>query len=151
MRRAARHGCRAADNLRSIHPGLRADAAACQESPDQPLAAQLDTLADALVAASPDIAYLGVPFAGHVALTTRLRKQLPGTWFVGVGSTFEFLNGDRRRAPAWLQRLGLEWAHRLVLQPRFWRRYLVQGLPFAASLGVRVVAIRARNAVVRGG
>jgi N-acetylglucosaminyldiphosphoundecaprenol N-acetyl-beta-D-mannosaminyltransferase len=142
---------RAADYLRSIHPRLRADAVACQNGPEQPLAAQLDTLADALVAAAPDIAYLGVPFAGHVALTTRLRQQLPATWFVGVGSTFEFLNGDRRRAPVWLQRLGLEWAHRLVLQPRLWRRYLVDGLPFAASLGARVIATRARKAVVRGG
>ena len=141
---------RAADRLARDYPALRVDAVACHEFPEQPLAAQLDALAAALVAAAPQIAYLGVPFTGQVLLMTRLRQRLPGTWFVGVGSSFEFLNGDRRRAPLWLQRLGLEWAHRLVLQPRFWRRYLVQGLPFAASLGVRVLAIRARRAVARG-
>ena len=141
---------RAADRLASVSPSLRVDAVACYEYPEQPLAEQLDTLADALVAAAPQIAYLGVPFEAQVLLMTRLRPRLPGTWFMGVGSSFEFLNGDRRRAPVWLQRLGLEWAHRLVLQPRFWRRYLVQGLPFAASLGARVLVVRARKAVARG-
>jgi len=141
---------RAADRLLSSHPSLRVDAVSCQEYPEQPLAEQLDALAGALAAAAPDIAYLGVPFSGQVLLMTRLRRQLPGTWFVGIGSSFEFVNGDRVRAPVWLQRLGLEWAHRLVLQPRFWRRYLVQGLPFAASLGVRVLATRARKTVARG-
>ncbi len=141
---------RAADRLTKSHPALRVNALACHEFPEQPLAVQLDAVAEALVAAAPGIAYLGVPFTGQVELMTRLRQQLPGTWFVGVGSSFEFLNGDRRRAPMWLQRLGLEWTHRLVRQPRLWRRYLLHGLPFAAWLGVHVLAIRARRTVARG-
>ncbi|HMR64715.1 MAG TPA: WecB/TagA/CpsF family glycosyltransferase, partial [Anaerolineae bacterium] len=30
--------------------------------------------------------------------------------------------GTARRAPLWLQRLGLEWLHRLIIQPHRWRR-----------------------------
>ena len=45
-----------------------------------------------------------------------------------VGAGLEFLTGDQKRAPRPLQRLGLEWAHRLATNPRrLWRRYLVEG------------------------
>lgn len=45
-----------------------------------------------------------------------------------VGASIEFLLGDQRRAPRWMQRAGLEWAHRLATNPRrLWRRYLVEG------------------------
>jgi N-acetylglucosaminyldiphosphoundecaprenol N-acetyl-beta-D-mannosaminyltransferase len=38
---------------------------------------------------------------------------------MGVGGAFDFVAGVAERAPAWLQRLGLEWLHRLLRQP--WR------------------------------
>jgi len=37
---------------------------------------------------------------------------------MGVGGSFEVLAGARRRAPRWAQRSGLEWAFRLVQEPR---------------------------------
>jgi N-acetylglucosaminyldiphosphoundecaprenol N-acetyl-beta-D-mannosaminyltransferase len=56
--------------------------------------------------------------------------QLPGAVGMAlcVGAGLEFLTGDQKRAPRVLQRLGLEWAHRLATNPRrLWRRYLVEG------------------------
>ena len=45
-----------------------------------------------------------------------------------IGASIDFLLGDQNRAPKWMQRLGLEWAHRLASNPvRLWRRYLVEG------------------------
>jgi N-acetylglucosaminyldiphosphoundecaprenol N-acetyl-beta-D-mannosaminyltransferase len=44
-----------------------------------------------------------------------------------VGASIDFLTGPGSRAPLWLQRLNLEWAYRLVREPRrLWRRYLVE-------------------------
>lgn len=46
-----------------------------------------------------------------------------------VGAGLEFVTGEQRRAPRAVQRLGLEWAHRLISNPgRMWRRYLVDGV-----------------------
>ena len=60
---------------------------------------------------------------------------MPETWFVGVGISLSFLAGEQPRAPAALQRLGLEWMHRLFHEPRrLFRRYVVQGLPFGLRL-----------------
>ncbi len=54
-------------------------------------------------------------------------------WHVG-GGTFNFLAGSIPEAPAWMRRGGLQWLHRLLLEPRrLWRRYLV-GIPRFAWL-----------------
>lgn len=45
---------------------------------------------------------------------------------VGVGLAFAQLAGLKARAPAWMQKSGMEWLFRLVQEPRrLWRRYLV--------------------------
>jgi N-acetylglucosaminyldiphosphoundecaprenol N-acetyl-beta-D-mannosaminyltransferase len=45
-----------------------------------------------------------------------------------IGAALEFLTDKQKRAPAIARRLGLEWAHRLLTNPRrLWRRYLVDG------------------------
>lgn len=45
-----------------------------------------------------------------------------------VGAALEFLTDRQKRAPALARQLGLEWAHRLMTNPRrLWRRYLVEG------------------------
>ncbi len=44
---------------------------------------------------------------------------------IGVGAAFDFIAGTSRRAPQWMQRFGLEWFHRLVMEPRkTWKRYV---------------------------
>jgi N-acetylglucosaminyldiphosphoundecaprenol N-acetyl-beta-D-mannosaminyltransferase len=43
---------------------------------------------------------------------------------VGVGGSFDFVAGVSRRAPRWVQRIGLEWLYRLLQEPWRWRRQL---------------------------
>ncbi len=43
---------------------------------------------------------------------------------VGVGGSFDFIAGVARRAPRWIQRIGLEWLYRLAREPWRWRRQL---------------------------
>ena len=43
---------------------------------------------------------------------------------IGVGGSLDFITGRARRAPLWVQRLGLEWLHRLWHEPWRWRRML---------------------------
>jgi N-acetylglucosaminyldiphosphoundecaprenol N-acetyl-beta-D-mannosaminyltransferase len=41
-----------------------------------------------------------------------------------VGAAFDFHSGRVRQAPRWMQRCGLEWLYRLLMEPRrLWRRY----------------------------
>jgi N-acetylglucosaminyldiphosphoundecaprenol N-acetyl-beta-D-mannosaminyltransferase len=55
--------------------------------------------------------------------------------FVAVGAAFDFVAGSKRQAPAWMQRMGLEWIFRLLSEPRrLWRRYLFGNLRFLLAL-----------------
>lgn len=60
-----------------------------------------------------------------------------------IGASIDFLTGAERRAPAWVQRLGLEWFFRLTQNPRrlAWR-YLVRGPKFFAYVGASDVVLR---------
>lgn len=45
-----------------------------------------------------------------------------------IGASIEFLTGEKKRAPKWVQQASLEWTYRLMSEPtRLWRRYLVEG------------------------
>lgn len=43
---------------------------------------------------------------------------------IGIGGSLDFIVGKQKRAPHWLQRLGLEWLYRLTREPWRWRRQL---------------------------
>jgi N-acetylglucosaminyldiphosphoundecaprenol N-acetyl-beta-D-mannosaminyltransferase len=63
---------------------------------------------------------------------------------LGVGAAFDFLAGTKRRAPALMQRLGLEWLFRLASEPRrLWRRYLRHNPRFIVLFGAQVLRSRA--------
>jgi N-acetylglucosaminyldiphosphoundecaprenol N-acetyl-beta-D-mannosaminyltransferase len=50
---------------------------------------------------------------------------------IGVGSAFDIICGDKPRAPRWMRDNGLEWLHRMLLEPkRLGRRYLIEDSPF---------------------
>jgi N-acetylglucosaminyldiphosphoundecaprenol N-acetyl-beta-D-mannosaminyltransferase len=69
---------------------------------------------------------------------------------IGAGATLDFYAGEVQRAPMWVRRVGLEWAHRLSQQPsRLWRRYLVEN-PRALSVFTGMALAKARGrALVR--
>ncbi|MGE5421350.1 MAG: WecB/TagA/CpsF family glycosyltransferase [Chloroflexota bacterium] len=50
---------------------------------------------------------------------------------MGVGGTFDILAGLTKRAPKWMQKMGMEWFVRLAQEPgRMWKRYLVGNTTF---------------------
>jgi N-acetylglucosaminyldiphosphoundecaprenol N-acetyl-beta-D-mannosaminyltransferase len=75
------------------------------------------------------------------------RDRLGVPFIMGVGGSFDILSGIVARAPTSMQRLGLEWLHRTLQEPRrMWRRYLGTNLTFAGLLASAMCA----RAVDRG-
>lgn len=96
---------------------------------------QFEAACAMVVAARPDLIFVGLGFPKQERVIARLRPLLPSSWFLGCGAAIGFVAGVNRRAPLWMQRSGLEWAHRLAKEPaRLMRRYLVHDLPFALAL-----------------
>jgi N-acetylglucosaminyldiphosphoundecaprenol N-acetyl-beta-D-mannosaminyltransferase len=43
---------------------------------------------------------------------------------LGVGAAYDFIAGEKKHAPRWMQKIGMEWMFRLCSEPRrLWRRY----------------------------
>jgi N-acetylglucosaminyldiphosphoundecaprenol N-acetyl-beta-D-mannosaminyltransferase len=94
-----------------------------------------DIVRGKLLAASPDIVFVGLGFPKQENLITALAPSLPKAWFVACGAAIPFAAEALPRAPLWMQRSGLEWLFRLHSEPRrLARRYLVDDLAFAARL-----------------
>jgi N-acetylglucosaminyldiphosphoundecaprenol N-acetyl-beta-D-mannosaminyltransferase len=95
----------------------------------------VESVAREVSEAAPEVVYVGLPLEKQVSLIPRLRERRPSAWYLGLGISFSFVSGDVARAPRWMQRAGLEWVHRLIQEPgRLFRRYLIEGFPFAAQL-----------------
>ncbi len=73
----------------------------------------------------------------------RMRPLLRAPLLVGVGAAFDFHAGLVSQAPAWMQRLGLEWAYRLAREPRrLWRRYARHNPRFVAAFARQYMRAR---------
>jgi exopolysaccharide biosynthesis WecB/TagA/CpsF family protein len=60
---------------------------------------------------------MGVP--AEQVFSLRYRERLGNVGVIKTsGGLFDFLSGNNRRAPLWMQAAGLEWLHRLALAPR---------------------------------
>jgi N-acetylglucosaminyldiphosphoundecaprenol N-acetyl-beta-D-mannosaminyltransferase len=133
----------AAQSLRARFPGLRV---AGTDSPpfgfdktDEGVRQAIATV----TAAAPDLVFVGLGFPRQEKLIEQLRRAWPRASYLACGGGIPMAAGITRRASPALQRLGLEWAHRLALEPRrLARRYLRDDLPFAVGLLARTAMRR---------
>ena len=80
----------------------------------------------------PDFVFVGLSFPkGEKAILdvikTLERKEKKIPLFFCVGASLEFFAGTKKRAPLWMQKIGLEWAFRFAQEPRrLWKRFLIE-------------------------
>jgi N-acetylglucosaminyldiphosphoundecaprenol N-acetyl-beta-D-mannosaminyltransferase len=137
---------KAAEKLVAVCPSL---SVAGTDSPpfgfDQTEEGLRQTLAS-VSAASPDLVFVGLGFPRQENLIEQLRNALPHTWFLACGGGISMAAGVVSRASPLLQRMGLEWMHRLVIEPRrLAGRYLRDDLPFALALLGKSTVMGARR------
>lgn len=139
-----------AATLRQVHPGLRIAGINSAWFEADGSGPAMDDLVDELGRTRPDLVFVGIGSPKSERITERLRARLgavmPSTWWIGVGISFSFISGQIPRAPRWMRHSGLEWVHRLCHEPRrLAKRYLIDGLPFAATLFARSLICRGRS------
>jgi N-acetylglucosaminyldiphosphoundecaprenol N-acetyl-beta-D-mannosaminyltransferase len=125
----------AARRLRARFPGLPGVESHCPPFGFEDDPNELERIRTMLLRARPALVLVGLGFPRQERLIRALRAEFPRTWFVGVGISLSFLADEQPRAPVALQRLGLEWVHRLVHEPRrLFKRYIVHDVPFGFRL-----------------
>jgi N-acetylglucosaminyldiphosphoundecaprenol N-acetyl-beta-D-mannosaminyltransferase len=136
---------RAADRLAGNCPGLRIAGTLSPSFGFEREEQSYTDLCRTIVGAAPDLVFVGLGFPKQEAVITRLRAELSRAWFIGCGTAVNLVAGDVERAPRWMQKTGLEWAHRLGTEPsRLTGRYLKHGAPYAVRLLAGAAARRDR-------
>lgn len=96
---------------------------------------ELDAIERAIRGFRPHLVFVALGFPKQERLIQTMRHAQSTAWWLGVGASLSFMAGDIPRAPRILRTYGLEWAHRLAMEPRrLFRRYLIHDLPFAIRL-----------------
>jgi N-acetylglucosaminyldiphosphoundecaprenol N-acetyl-beta-D-mannosaminyltransferase len=113
-----------ARQLRLRHPGLQIVGGyappfrALTEDEEEAVAADI-------ARCDADVVWVGIGVPRQEKWMARMRPRLSAPVLIGVGAAFDFHAGLVPQAPDALQRVGLEWAFRLLQEPRrLWRRYL---------------------------
>ena len=82
-------------------------------------------------AADADILFLGMTSPQKELFVENYKSRLNVKYILGVGGFFDILAGSVKRAPKWMQNIGMEWFYRLMEEPkRMWRRYLFGNINF---------------------
>ncbi len=109
---------RAARNLQQKYPALQV--AGCYAG--SPAEAENEEILQKILPTRPDILLVAYGAPKQDKWIARNLHRLGVPVCIGVGGSFDFLAGEVKRAPRWIQRIGLEWLYRLMVQPWRWKR-----------------------------
>jgi N-acetylglucosaminyldiphosphoundecaprenol N-acetyl-beta-D-mannosaminyltransferase len=126
---------RASETLRRANPGLNI----VGTYSGSPRPEEEDGICRMIENVRPQILLVAFGAPGQDLWIARTQERLRIPVAIGVGGTFDFIAGVVKRAPRWMQSLGLEWFYRLIREPRRWRRMLA--LPrFASAVIQRILS-----------
>ncbi|MFD1330069.1 WecB/TagA/CpsF family glycosyltransferase [Mycoplana ramosa] len=112
---AAEINKRAVANMREKYPKLKFAGASHGYLSGQ----QEADVVDEIARLKPDILWIGMGVPHEQQFVARNREKLRGVGVIKTaGGLFDFLAGKNSRAPKWMQKVGLEWAYRTILEPR---------------------------------
>jgi N-acetylglucosaminyldiphosphoundecaprenol N-acetyl-beta-D-mannosaminyltransferase len=104
----------AAEKLEKKYPGLKI----CGMYAGSPAPEETQEITNRINIADPDILFVayGAP-KQEIWIKENLHKFPSVKKAIGIGGAFDFIAKKRKRAPEWMQKLGLEWLFRLIQQP----------------------------------
>jgi len=87
---------------------------------------QLALINSKIKAANPDILFVGLGAPKQEKWIYQNYQELGVPVSLGIGVSFELVADMVQRAPLWMQKWGLEWLFRLIVEPkRLWKRYVM--------------------------
>lgn len=97
-------------------------------------------LAEEIARSEPDIVMVAMSSPRKEYWLAEYGRTLGAPLNLGVGGSIDVVAGVTTRAPAWMQRIGMEWFFRLVQEPqRLGRRYAVTNARFIGLLATELV------------
>ena len=77
------------------------------------------------------IVFVGFSSPNKEFFLNRYKDLINVPFCMGVGGSFDIIAGKYKRAPKWMQKIGLEWFYRYIQEPgRLWKRYTINNFLF---------------------
>ncbi len=114
---------RAAEILTNRHPGLQVVGTV---SPPYGSILEMDrAIIDDIKEKRPDILLVALGNPKQEKWIGMYGREVGSPVAIGIGGTLDFIAGQTKRAPEWMQKSGTEWIYRLFQEPkRMWKRYV---------------------------
>jgi len=120
-----------AENLQKIYPKLRVAGVHDGYFEKEDEAAVVKQISDS----GARLMFVAITSPKKEVFINRWGRELGVDFVMGVGGTFDVVSGLTKRAPQWMQDMGLEWLYRIIQEPRrMWKRYLVTNSKYAWML-----------------
>jgi N-acetylglucosaminyldiphosphoundecaprenol N-acetyl-beta-D-mannosaminyltransferase len=131
-----------AQNLTRRFPGLVVAGTECP--PFRPLSIEeTDAVVARINAASPDLVWVGLGSPKQELWMARVAPRLKGAICMGVGAAFDVHTERVRTAPEWVRRAGVEWAFRIIQEPRRLTGRYLRAIPrFLALIALEAIGRR---------
>lgn len=143
----------AASVLAAVRPDLQISARLAPGRNFDPHGHEADAIIMSLRQSGSRLVFLALGAPRQEIFAARCRSELPEVGFVSIGAGLDFLAGKQRRAPRWVRRLSMEWAWRMLSEPRrLGGRYtlcflILPNLVLEAFMGANVVTSGEQSAL----
>ena len=96
---------------------------------------EFDRVCEKIRVSSANLIWVGLGCPKQEHWIARHKDQLPPGVYFGIGAAFAFHAGEVKQSPPFLQKIGMEWAYRLVMEPRrLFKRYFTYNTLFLYHL-----------------
>ncbi|WP_289054447.1 WecB/TagA/CpsF family glycosyltransferase [Carboxylicivirga marina] len=90
-----------------------------------------ERVAHDIAKSNADILFVAITSPKKEIFLNKYKHIIKIPFVMGVGGSFDVVAGVTKRAPLWMQKIGLEWFFRFSQEPkRMWKRYLVGNSKF---------------------
>ncbi len=119
----------AAEKLQTKYKGLKVAGVYSPPFGFEKKEQEIDEINKILLASKADMLFvgMGVPKQDIFIYENKDKYKIPMSF--SIGASIDFIAGTKKRAPRWMNEMGMEWVYRLFQEPkRMFKRYIVEDL-----------------------
>lgn len=135
----------AAAEMQRLVPGLKIAARVAPPMGFDPEGAGAEAVFAEIEKSGAGMVFLALGAPKQERLAARGRARLPAVGFASIGAGLDFLAGSQRRAPRWMRAIAMEWAWRMLSDPRRLVGRYARSFAILPGQAVRALALRFRR------
>lgn len=117
-------GLQAAENMKAQWPNVKTVGVYSPPMGFEKDATETENILQKIADVSPDVVVVGLGAPKQELWVAANADRMRAKVALCVGATIDFLAGEKKRAPVWMQKCGTEWLHRMCTEPkRLVKRY----------------------------